>query len=78
MANHGTYARYTKDRCRCDECREAGNAYHRAYRARHPHLAAISRRQNAAYRAAMVAIRERYRAEFDAIYLDECRRHGVK
>ena len=31
---HGTYSRYVKHGCRCDECKAAGTAYAKEYRER--------------------------------------------
>lgn len=32
---HGEYAKYVHDKCRCDECRAANTEYMQNYRAEH-------------------------------------------
>lgn len=34
MSSHGTYAMYTRGKCRCQDCRDANAAYQRGYRKR--------------------------------------------
>jgi len=52
---HGTLSRYTKGKCRCDECRAANTAYHRNWRAEnHSRSLEYGRKHIAANRAVMV------------------------
>ena len=61
---HGTHSGYSRYRCRCDECKAAGSAYHRAYyeRNRERKLAAGARRYAANSEVLAAAQRERYAA----------------
>ena len=64
MKPHGTYARYVGG-CRCDDCRRANRTYHRADAV--VRAAAYDRMQSRIYSAALAALRERHREEFDGI-----------
>lgn len=72
---HGTYGGAQQHRLRgiplCEECREARNAYQRRRRQRDLTAYNKDREQVAAYTRAMQALRERHRAEFDALYEEQ-------
>lgn len=55
-------------------CRPCHTAYMRDYRAANPAAREKDRRQIAAYRKAEVLLRERHRAEFEALYAAELER----
>lgn len=67
---HGTYSRYTSGRCRCDECRAAARAYMREYRRTHAARRQEDRLQTRDYSRALGILRDRHRAEFEAIYAE--------
>lgn len=71
---HGTTGAYQRHRKRgeepCDDCRAAQATYMRELR-RNPNVREADRAQAKAYKAAESRLRERHRAEFDALYAEE-------
>ena len=66
----GTYSRYSAGRCRCEACRAAARAYMQEYRKRNARVRQEAKQRARDYRRADAVLRERHRAEFDAIYAE--------